>query len=135
MNTYKKHILSVALFLFVIGIGYSQEDDRIAQLRLKLESIEVDTPGLIERADINVSNILLPDFLRILMDAHEVNITISNDLNTITFSNNFSNASVSEILIFLCKEFELDIDFMGNILSIHKLIPDIEPYIKKEGSR
>ena len=131
MKIYKKLIFAIALITLVMNIGYSQED-RIDQLRLKLESIEVDTPGLNERADINVSNILLPDFLRILTNAHEVNINISSDINTITFSNNFSNASVSEILIFLCKEFELDIDFMGNILSIHKLVPDIIPYQRKE---
>ncbi len=130
MKNINIYFLTFALVVFFNTNCFSQED-RIAQLQLKLESIVVDAPGLNERADINVSNLVLPDFLRSLTNAHEVNISITPELNNIIITNNFSNASVSEILLFLCKEYELDIDFTGNILSVHRLVKEIAPYERK----
>lgn len=106
------------------------QNDRIEQIKLKLESIVVDSPGLNEKAELNVSNLVLTDFLRALTSAHKVNLNINPELNKIVISNNFSNASVADILVFLCQEYELDIDFSGNILSIKKF-ENIIPYTHK----
>ncbi|AOW20764.1 type II secretion system protein GspD [Urechidicola croceus] len=129
----KKRILFLTLFIctFFVQIGFSQQQ-RIEQLRLKLESIVVDTPGLNEKVNLNVNNVLLPDFLRAIASTNEVNLSINPDLNTINVSNNFSNVSVVDVLLFLSKEYDLDIIFTGNILSIRKLEKEKIPYEKRE---
>jgi len=112
------------LFIFLIAIFSIQlnaQENRLAQLKLQLESITVDSPGLNEKADINVSNVLLGDFLRTVANAHKINLNISPDLNNTIITNNFSNSSVSDVLLFVCKEFSLTIDFIGNILSIKRI--------------
>ncbi|HHC80301.1 MAG TPA: general secretion pathway protein GspD [Flavobacteriia bacterium] len=118
------------LFLFFLTlatvVGWSQ-NGRIQQLKNKLESLVVDAPGLSERADINVSNIALSDFLQLIANAHKVNLNIDPELNQIIIKNNFSNATVADILLFVCKEYDLTIDFTGNILSIRKYIPPSTP--------
>lgn len=111
-------------FLFVcstINIS-AQEDTRIQQLKTKLESIIIDAPGLNQKAEINVNNVALSDFLQALANTHNINLNIHPELNEITIKNNFSNATVIDVLIFVCKEYHLEIDFTGNILSIHKII-------------
>jgi type IV pilus assembly protein PilQ len=105
----------------LISIQLYAQENRLAQLKLQLESIAVDSPGLNEKADINVSNVLLGDFLRTVANAHKINLNISSDLNNIIITNNFSNSTVSDVLLFVCKEFNLTIDFIGNILSIKKI--------------
>lgn len=122
-------ICIVFIAIFSMEIGWSQ-DERIDQIKLKLESIVADAPGLNEKADINVSNILLPDFLRALTSAHKINLSINSELSNIIISNNFSNASVGDILVFLCHEYDLTIDFNGNILSIKKYV-EKNMYIQK----
>lgn len=115
-----KSILLIFL-IALISIQLNAQDQRLAQLKLQLENISVDSPGLNEKADINVSNVLLGDFLRTVANAHKINLNIGPDLNNTIITNNFSNSSVSDILLFVCKEFNLTIDFTGNILSVKKI--------------
>lgn len=111
--------------------GFSQ-DKKVEQLKLNLESIVVDTPGLNEKADVNVSNLVMSDFLRALSNAHQINLNIDASLNSIIVTNNFSNVTVSDVLLFLCKEYDLTIDFSGNILSIREEIPEEKPFVRKK---
>ena len=55
--------LLVVLFLSLSLSSYAQSD-RIEQLKIKLESLVVDAPGLSKKAEINVNNIALSDFLQ-----------------------------------------------------------------------
>lgn len=119
--------LFILFLMFTTVVGWSQ-NERILQLKTQLESLVVDAPGLSERADINVSNIALSDFLQAVANAHKVNLNIAPELNQFIIKNNFSNATVSDILIFVCKEYDLTIDFTGNILSIRKYTA---PYVAK----
>ena len=119
-----KNYLIKIMYCIILGAYLNvsaQESNRISQLKLQLESILVDAPGLVEKADINVSNVILPDFLRALANAHKVNLNISPTLGSLVISNNYSNATVADILIFLCKEYELTLELTGNIIAIKKL--------------
>ncbi len=130
MKLYIRPLL-VMLFLSISLITNAQSD-RIEQLKIKLESLVVDAPGLSKKAEINVNNIALSDFLQALATTNEININIHPELNEITINNNFSNATVTDVLVFVCKQYELDIDFTGNILSIHKFVKT-KPVIKHRG--
>jgi len=131
MNVQK---ITQVLIVFFICVSFqvTAQEDRIEQLKIKLESIIVDAPGLAQKAEINVNNVALSDFLQAIATTNKININIHPELNEITIKNNFSNATVTDVLIFVCKEFELDIDFTGNILSIHKFIKT-KPIIKHRG--
>lgn len=112
----------IAAFMLLSAIaGFSQEPSRIQQLRLKLESLSVDIPGLSEKADITVNRVKLTDFLRAIANAHKINLNINPDLSSIVITNNTSDASVTDVLLFVCKEYNLTIDFTGNIMSVKRL--------------
>ena len=115
-----KKILYI-LVILVFGHSYGQqEDQRINNIKTQLELLSVESAGLTEnvKTEINISNISLANFLMAISEVHKVNINVAPELSQITITNNFTNVTVADLLVFLCKEHRLTIDFTGNILSI-----------------
>lgn len=100
--------------------GVLREQQRIENIKNQLTILSTETLGLTEnvKTEISVNNITLSNFLLAVSDIHKVNINVVPELNQITLANNFTNVTVADLLIFLCKEYNLTIDFTGNILSI-----------------
>ncbi|MDD7886020.1 type II secretion system protein GspD [Flavivirga sp. 57AJ16] len=117
------------LLCFIPCFLLSQTENRIETIKNQLELLSVENPGLTEQAktEISVNNITLSNFILAISNTHGVNINISPELNQINIANNnFSNVTVSDLLVFLCKEYDLTIDFTGSILSIKKYVPPVE---------
>lgn len=121
-NTMKK--ILYLLLLLNMSFSFAQEDNkqRIQNIKHQLEILSTETLGLTEnvKTEVNVNNITLANFLLAVSDVHKVNINVAPELNQITIANNFTNVTVADLLVFLCKEYNLTIDFTGNILSIKK---------------
>lgn len=116
------------ILLISCNFGFAQSNPKLDENRLiskikhQLELLSVDNAGLSEnvKTEISVSNITLSKFLLAVSDVHKININVSPELSQITIANNFTNVTVSDLLVFLCKEYSLTIDFTGNILSVKK---------------
>ena len=109
------------LILLSLNVSFAQKEDvRIQNIKNQLTILSTETIGLTEnvKTEISVNNITLANFLLAISDLHKVNINVSPELNQISIANNFTNVTVSDLLIFLCKEHHLTIEFTGNILSI-----------------
>lgn len=121
-----KRIIYIIL-CFWFSLSFAQNgDQRLLNIKHQLELVATDVPGLTEnvRTEINVNNIKLSSFLLAVSEVHNVNFNISSELNNIQIIvRNFTNVSVSDLLLFLCKEYQLTIDFTGNILSIKRFEP------------
>lgn len=123
-----KKLLCICLLLF-FSFGFAQnEDARILKIKNQLELLATESSGLSELTKTNTSviSITLSNFLLAISEAHKISINIASDLNQIAISNNFSNVVVSDVLVFLCKEYNLTIDFTGSILSIKKYIAPVD---------
>lgn len=121
------------ILLITAQLGMAQTDSNIEQSRIQsiknhLELLAIDNAGLNEqvKTEIHVSSISLSNFLIAISEIHKINLNLAPDLNQITIINNFSNVTVTDLLVFLCKEYRLTIEFTGNILSIKKYVPPIE---------
>lgn len=115
----KKKLL--LFFLFSNSILFSQQtSNRIVKLKHTLDSLQTKIPGLTKKVDFSVNNIELPVFIRSVANTHKVNVSIGSELNNFSLSHNFSDATVSNIFLYLCKEYSLTIEPLGNILSIKK---------------
>ncbi|MEM7485660.1 MAG: hypothetical protein AAF348_10680 [Bacteroidota bacterium] len=128
----KKNLLFLLLLISLPLIG--QEESRIQNIKNNLELLAVENPGLSEnlKLDINVNSVSISNFLLAVSQVHKVNINIDPSLQGINIVNNFSNVTVSDLLVFLCKQYSLDINFTGNILSIQKFQPPPEIVPEKE---
>lgn len=129
-----KKIILIILFCFVQFAVFGQEQQRIEAIKNQIEALAVDNVGLTEnvKTDISVTNVSLSSFLLAVADIHKLNFNISSELNKISVATNFPNVTVADLLVFLCKEYELTIEFTGNILSIKKYIKPIEKIAIKE---
>lgn len=122
--------ITTLVLLFVLQVGFSQES-RIQQLKNNIEAISADAPGLTEKININIKEASLSSFLLAVSEVHKVNISVAPNLSQINIVNNFTDVTVGDLLVFLCKEHNLTIDFTGNILSIKSFEKPIERPVQK----
>lgn len=117
-------LLLIFIFIFFLSTslygsdGVEQRDSsRLAAVRSKLAELVETDPSYGEYVDISVGKLPLSEVFRNIAKAAKVNLTVKGAENTmVTF--NFSSAKITDILYFLCREYDLDIDVVGNIVAI-----------------
>ena len=114
-------ILSFLLINVSISAQVIKRDEQLKSLEEKLKQLSETMPGLKEEIDLSVSDVNIQDFIHAIAQSNKINIHINPDLD-MRVNNNFSDVSVSSILIFLCKQYNLDIEIYNNILSISKWV-------------
>lgn len=121
-----KLILKIIFVIFIVGYGYSQENQRLLTIDAQLEQLSKENTGLIQKLDASISlnDVTLPNFLLAVSSVHKINISVAPELSSINIKNNFSNVTISDMLLFLCKEYNLTIDFTKNILSVKPFSED-----------
>lgn len=128
-------ITLVSFFSVITTFSQSVKEDRLTEIERNLAALSTEMPGLNEKIELSVSDLDIQEFIRAIANANKINIHINPDLK-MKVSNNFSNVTVASILSFLCKQYNLDISFYNNILSISKWIPtepeEIIVYTPKE---
>ncbi len=119
----RKLLLHFVLILSLSALPvlvYSQTQDslRLSSLKTKLDGM-IQTDSLYgERMDISVSNMEIHAFLQNIAKASGLNINVSlQEGKRITC--NFKQARITDILFFICKEHQLDVTAVGNILSVY----------------
>ena len=138
-----KYLFTFLFFTILSTIIFAQDntpkvmtqEERLKKIEAKLDELsKSSTPGLKEVVDFSVSGVSIQEFLRGLAETNNLNISIDPTLN-IKVVNNFTNEKVASILLFLCKEYSLDIDVVGSIMSFHKYepvkAPEIKPIVKE----
>lgn len=131
----KKYL--IIILLCAVQLVYPQDNtERIQRIQNQLELLALDHPAYNEtlKLDINVTNVTLPNFLMAVSKVHNLNLSVSKDIANITIVNNFSNVTITELLVFLCKEYGLTIDFTGSILSIKMYTPPRPEPVEKSFS-
>ncbi|MBI1286289.1 MAG: general secretion pathway protein GspD [Flavobacteriales bacterium] len=111
-------IIIICVFLTLNSFG----QDRIRSIENHLKSMVADNPGLEATVDVSVSEVPIQEFVRAIAMTNGLNISVAPDLK-ITVVNTFTNVSVVDVLVFLCKEYNLKIEFVGNIMSITAFEP------------
>lgn len=121
------------LFTFMLALpSYANAQEQEDKLRdsIRLAKIELSLGNLISRdsvynneVDVSVGKISLQELVRNIAKVHGVNISIK-DTKNILVSCNFNRVRINELLYFLCKEYELDLEVVGNIVSLSN-IPQI----------
>ena len=122
------------ILVLLISIQTVGQDSRarLSSLENKLEILKIETKGLEESLNISITQTTLPNFLLAIGKVHKLNIHVAPDLNSISIINNFPNVEVADVLLFLAKEYDLTIEFTGNILSFSKYIRPQEIPKEKE---
>lgn len=107
----------------VYAADHSLNDSiKLAEIKCKLDSLVKRAPEYMSETDISVGEISLHELLRGLALINQLNISIKGN-ESLKVSCNFTRARINELLYFLCKEYHLNLDIIGNIVSVY---PDKE---------
>jgi type IV pilus assembly protein PilQ len=119
------------VFLALPGFLVAQKDDfsknensRITALEIQLKDLSKKViPGLKEKIDYSVSGVSIKEFLRALAEAASLNMHISDNIEG-RVHNNFNGEKASNILLFLCREYDLDLEITGSIISVKQILQE-----------
>ncbi len=115
----------VFILVLLVGLGNAQAQDqvkneRLQQIENRLKVLSVSVPGLNQKVQFSMSGANAAEFLKALAQTNNLNINIDPQLNFKVY-NNFTNETALNILLFLAKEYDLDINIIGSIMSITKV--------------
>jgi type IV pilus assembly protein PilQ len=128
---YKIYLLLAILFLSV-AVCQAQQDNRIELLQDRLEDFSQDEKNLNKKIDIAAFG-SVQEIVSAIAQQTKINITIDPAIKQDIVSN-FTKVKVQDILIFLCRRYNLDIEFTGSILSLVPYqAPPTKPTLKELG--
>lgn len=112
----KGHLIIILMFscLSIVGQQLDRVDSIEQQLNVLADSL---APGLNEKVAASVSSVNITEFVRGLAISNGLNISVDPDLD-IKITVNFANETVLNILVFLTKQYNLDIQLTGSIIYV-----------------
>ncbi len=125
-----KKLKILILFSLVLGqVCFGQTD--ITKVQNELERLSATQTGLNEKVQVNVSGISLADFISAVALEHNLNVSVDKELNDIVV-NNFYDAMVKDVYVFLVKKYNLNVDFSGSIIafSVQPELPQPKPIVQ-----
>ncbi|MFE7088880.1 secretin and TonB N-terminal domain-containing protein [Sphingobacterium spiritivorum] len=128
--------MSIRIFILFILFcsGFScvchaqQPEESYRRVEERLYALATTVPGLQKKVKLSVSGVSVQEFLRALAQANDLNINVDPTLN-FNIVNNFRDETALNVLLFLSKTYQLDINVIGSIMSISKL-PGARPVYK-----
>jgi len=119
----------LAVVMFAVNYAFGQSitgDERLRRIDERLRNLSVTVPGLNQKVQLSMSGASAQEFLRALAQSNNLNVNIDPQLNFKVYTN-FRNETALNVLLFIAKEYDLDINMIGSIMSITKV-----PVLKKE---
>ncbi|MDR1755729.1 MAG: type II secretion system protein GspD [Culturomica sp.] len=92
------------------------------RLRAELELLGQRDPAFLFGIDVSAAGLPLAELLRNVAKANEVNLCVRNADQQLV-SCNFKNIRVTDLLEFLCREYKLNLEVIGNIVSVYPEAP------------
>lgn len=120
-------ILLMILLLTVKVNSQENVDNRLARIENKLKALSVMVPSLNEKVQLSMSGASASEFLKALAQANNLNINVDPKVDFKVYYN-FTNETALNVLLFVAKEYNLDINLIGSIMSITKVVsPTVIP--------
>ena len=126
-----KKWIKIVLILLFSASSYAQPNEEV---RLKLDTLAKTQVGLNAKVQLNVSGVTLSDFISAIAQEHNLNVSVDDNLNKLVV-NNFYDALVKDVFLFLVTKYELEMEVLGSIISFKAKEPETEKpivYVPKE---
>ena len=120
------------ILLSVLAVTAQAQFDRIDQLADALEDFSKDQKNLNRKIDIAALG-SVQEIITSIAQQTKINITIDPNIQQNVVSN-FTKVKVKDILIYLCRQYNLDLKFTGSIISVVPYqAPPPPPTVKELG--
>jgi len=117
------YLIAALLVIAKPNAALAQQPDRLQRYEQRLRDLAVLSPGLAEKVTLSVAGASIQEFLRALAEASNTNINVDPNLQLRVY-NNFQSETPINILLFIAKEYKLDLGFTGSIISVNALDPN-----------
>ena len=108
------------IFILVFAFGLTaQGQDRFAELSAKMDTIALTKKGMSEVTRIDISGLTLYDVITSIADEHQLNVSVSDDLDQVVRTNLY-DVPVKDVLLFLADNYDLDVGFSNGIMTFKK---------------
>lgn len=127
--------ISISVFLVLVSLNWhnslkSQDIVSPYNISAQLDSLSVVVPGLNEMILLSASEVPLQELVRNIASSNRINITIDPSIN-FTVTNNFVDLPAKDVLVYLCREYNLEMIISGRIISLEPrqvpLISQLKP--------
>ncbi len=114
-------IITLSLLHIIITSFFTSASaqDHYAKLDSLLTVKSKDIPELNGKVSISVSDVSLDEFLRGVAKSSGLNLDVQPGLD-FKVVNNFTNVQVKDMLVYICRQYKLDLQITGNIISVIK---------------
>lgn len=114
----------IVVFLF-LSVGVFGQD-RFAILEQKLIEVGKSSPGINEKVELSINGATIQEFIRAIGVSNNLNVNVDPGID-VRITNNFSKVTAIDVFLFLCKNYNLDINFVGPIMSFVKYTAPVAP--------
>lgn len=126
----KLYLISICILLGVFGSlaihAQPKDANRTGTIRARLDTLTARDPAYLAEVDLSVGQAPLQELLRSVAQVGGVNLSV-RDGSGLTVSCNFARARIDELLLFLCEQYGLDIQVIGNIVSVFPYKAPVAP--------
>lgn len=119
-----KYILVSILFYFAAFCQLNAQSNYLDGVRVKLDTLVIADGAYLNQVDLAVGSMSIGDLLRNVAKASNVSIGYKGD-NALTVNCNFNKVKINDLLFFLCQEYNLDLEIVGNIVSVFPHTPPL----------
>ena len=115
----------ILVLIVILSVGSLRgQTERLDSIQVRLERVVHRDSAYFSEIDISVGKLSLGEFFRTIARVNGVNLCYKvNEDQEVTC--NFNRARVDELLFFLCKEYNLELEVVGNIVSITTPLPPV----------
>jgi type IV pilus assembly protein PilQ len=121
--------------IFILVMLFSgfliKAQDRFDLIDEKLNQLAKNYPGINEQVDVSMSGATIQEYIRTIGATNNINVNVDPSLD-IKLTNNFNKVTAKEVFLFLCKRYDLDILFVGPIITFTKYMPPPAPVVEKK---
>ena len=112
-----KYILLIC-FLGILTTCFAQnEEQRLQILEKRLEQFAKKNPSINEPVEVAITA-SLQEIVQTIALSTDLNLTVDAKIKNQVITSSFSNATAKSILLYFCKEYELTLEFTGNIITL-----------------
>lgn len=118
-------ILVTGLLILQMPVMAQQsKEERMNALEKKLVGLSAFVPGLKQKVQVGLSGVSIQELLRAVAQSNQLNINVDPMLN-IKVSSNVTNENALNILLFLAKNYDLDMNVIGSIITVAPYSPPV----------
>lgn len=112
-----KYLYSLLFLLLPLWSSAQNDSARLSRIDSRLSALVERDSTFRRQVDVTTGKLPLSELLRNIARASGVNLSVRS-VENVPVSCNFTRAQVDDLLRFLCREYRLDVETTGNIVSI-----------------